>query len=61
MTVGALSQGSRDVEPVAYLCVGDPVDLPDIPTLEQTGWRARKPLERALHDERDSSGESPVH
>jgi 5,6-dimethylbenzimidazole synthase len=44
------------VEPVAYLCVGYPVEFPDLPMLEQTGWRARKPLERAVHDERYSSG-----
>jgi 5,6-dimethylbenzimidazole synthase len=43
------------VEPVAYLCVGYPVAFPEVPMLEQTGWRARRPLERAIHAERYSS------
>ncbi len=47
------------IEPVAYLCVGYPVEFPERPMLEQTGWRERRPLEAALHEERfrDSNGD----
>ena len=27
------------IEPVAYLCVGEPVEFRDRPLLEETGWR----------------------
>jgi nicotinate-nucleotide--dimethylbenzimidazole phosphoribosyltransferase len=37
------------VEPVAYLCVGHPVAFRDRPMLEETGWRARRPLADVLH------------
>jgi 5,6-dimethylbenzimidazole synthase len=40
------------IEPIAYLCVGYPVEFPDSPMLEQTEWRARKPLAQAIHAER---------
>lgn len=40
------------VEPVAYLCVGYPFEFPERPMLEETEWRARKPLEQAIHAER---------
>ncbi|HEX4405765.1 MAG TPA: 5,6-dimethylbenzimidazole synthase [Polyangia bacterium] len=43
------------VEAVAYLCVGYPVEFADVPMLEQTGWRARRPLADAMHAERYSS------
>jgi 5,6-dimethylbenzimidazole synthase len=33
------------IEPVAYLCVGYPIEFPERPMLEKTGWRAGKPLE----------------
>lgn len=39
------------VEPVAYLCVGIPVEFPDRPMLEGTGWKARRSLEDAIHCE----------
>jgi len=39
------------VEPVAYLCVGHPVEFRDRPMLEETGWAARRPLADAIHDE----------
>jgi nicotinate-nucleotide--dimethylbenzimidazole phosphoribosyltransferase len=47
------------IEPVAYLCVGYPNEFPERPMLEQTGWRARKPLERALHAEHYQKDLSP--
>ena len=37
------------VRPVAWLCVGEVADLPDVPDLERFGWRARRPL--VVHDE----------
>jgi nicotinate-nucleotide--dimethylbenzimidazole phosphoribosyltransferase len=40
------------VEPVAYLCVGYPVEFRDRPLLEETGWRGRRPVEAAIHHER---------
>lgn len=40
------------IEPVAYLCVGYPVVFGERPLLEETGWRARRPLSSAVHDER---------
>lgn len=39
------------IEPVAYLCVGYPTEFPARPMLEQTGWRARRPLAEAVHQE----------
>src|SRR5262249_18834735 len=42
------------VERVAYLCVGEPIEFRDRPLLEETGWRARRPVEDAIHDEQFS-------
>ncbi|HEY2902439.1 MAG TPA: nicotinate-nucleotide--dimethylbenzimidazole phosphoribosyltransferase [Polyangia bacterium] len=39
------------IEPVAYLCVGYPLEFPERPMLEQTGWRERRPLAAATHAE----------
>jgi nicotinate-nucleotide--dimethylbenzimidazole phosphoribosyltransferase len=38
------------VEPIAYLCVGHPVAFRQRPMLEETGWRARRPLADVVHD-----------
>ena len=38
------------VEPVAYLCLGHPVAFRARPLLEETGWRARVPLDDAIHE-----------
>jgi 5,6-dimethylbenzimidazole synthase len=38
------------VELVAYLCMGYPVEFGDRPMLEETGWRARRPLEAVWHE-----------
>ena len=35
--------------PVAYLCLGYPVEFLDQPLLEMVGWRSRLPLEKLLH------------
>jgi nicotinate-nucleotide--dimethylbenzimidazole phosphoribosyltransferase len=40
------------IEPVAYLCVGHPVEFRDRPLLEETGWRGRRSLTNAIHSER---------
>jgi len=40
------------VVPVAYLCIGWPVDLPPRPMLQDVGWRDRVPLRDVLHGER---------
>jgi nicotinate-nucleotide--dimethylbenzimidazole phosphoribosyltransferase len=39
------------IEPVAYLCVGRPIEFRERPMLEETGWRGRRPLEEAIHRE----------
>ncbi|MFC6154762.1 5,6-dimethylbenzimidazole synthase [Nocardioides yefusunii] len=40
------------VRPIAWLCVGEVENLPDVPDLERFGWRGRSPLETVLHTER---------
>ena len=40
----------QGVEPVAYLCLGHPVAFRKHPMLEETGWRARRPLEEVIHE-----------
>lgn len=40
------------VRPIAWLCVGPVDSLQEVPDLERFGWRARRPLEDALHFER---------
>ncbi|HEX8360064.1 MAG TPA: nicotinate-nucleotide--dimethylbenzimidazole phosphoribosyltransferase [Longimicrobium sp.] len=42
----ALPEG---VIPVAFLCVGYPVEFPATPMLEATGWRDREELARLVH------------
>ena len=37
------------VMPVAYLCLGYPVEFPGRPMLETVGWRDRMPLDQLLH------------
>jgi nicotinate-nucleotide--dimethylbenzimidazole phosphoribosyltransferase len=37
------------VEPIAYLCLGEPVAFRRRPMLEETGWQARAPLDAVLH------------
>jgi nicotinate-nucleotide--dimethylbenzimidazole phosphoribosyltransferase len=39
------------IEPVAYLCVGYPVEFRDRPMLEEAGWRGRRALDEAIHQE----------
>jgi 5,6-dimethylbenzimidazole synthase len=40
------------VRPVAWLCLGPVTHLEEVPDLERHGWRARRPLEAAVHHER---------
>ncbi len=48
------------VVPVAYLCVGWPVDLPPRPMLQDSGWRERLALRSVIRGERfDSQGDLP--
>ena len=35
--------------PVAYLCLGYPVEFPDEPLLQSAGWRDRLPLDALVH------------
>jgi 5,6-dimethylbenzimidazole synthase len=39
------------IVPVAYLCIGWPVDLPLRPMLQEVGWRDRVPLRDVIRDE----------
>ncbi|HET6811979.1 MAG TPA: 5,6-dimethylbenzimidazole synthase [Acidimicrobiales bacterium] len=40
------------VRPVAWLCVGTVSHLQERPDLERAGWRRRRPLDEAVHEER---------
>ena len=40
------------VEPIAWLCVGPVTHLQDTPDLVRHGWRDRRPLEAAVHEDR---------
>lgn len=43
-----LLQMPDPVQPVAYLCIGHPVEFPEKPMLETTGWQARAKLEELV-------------
>ena len=48
------------VIPVAYLCLGYPVEFPTQPTLQTAGWRNRLPVDGLLHyDDWDTGNPSP--
>jgi 5,6-dimethylbenzimidazole synthase len=40
------------VRPVAWLCIGPVTHLEAVPDLERAGWRRRRPLAHAVHEER---------
>jgi len=40
------------VRPVAWLCLGPVTRLQEVPDLERHGWRRRRPLHLARHDDR---------
>jgi 5,6-dimethylbenzimidazole synthase len=40
------------IRPVAWLCLGPVSHLEQVPDLERHGWRRRRPLDEAMHDER---------
>ena len=40
------------VRPIAWLCLGPVTHLEEVPDLERHGWRAKRPLEAAVHHER---------
>jgi 5,6-dimethylbenzimidazole synthase len=40
------------IRPVAWLCLGPVTHLEATPDLERQGWRRRRPLEAAIHDDR---------
>ncbi|GAB2859725.1 5,6-dimethylbenzimidazole synthase [Nocardioides pacificus] len=46
----------HEVRPIAWLCVGRVSALQEVPDLERHGWRAKRPLEQAVHTERYGSG-----
>ena len=49
------------VEPIAYLCLGHPVAFRQRPMLEETGWRARRPLADVVHGGGHPVRDHPVH
>lgn len=46
----------ESVRPVAWLCVGPVSHLEAVPDLERLGWRARRPLSEAIHEDRYDAG-----
>ncbi|MGH8972754.1 MAG: 5,6-dimethylbenzimidazole synthase [Acidimicrobiia bacterium] len=42
----------ESIRPVAWLCLGPVSHLEDAPDLERHGWRRRRPLSEAVHQER---------
>lgn len=40
-----------DVRPVAWLCLGPVTRFQEVPDLERHGWRSRRPLRLARHDD----------
>ncbi|KUL31913.1 5,6-dimethylbenzimidazole synthase [Actinoplanes awajinensis] len=40
------------IRPIAWLCVGPVSRLSDVPDLERHGWRKRRPLAQAVHQDR---------
>jgi 5,6-dimethylbenzimidazole synthase len=40
----------HDTRPVAWLCLGTVSHLETVPDLERHGWRSRRPLADALHE-----------
>jgi 5,6-dimethylbenzimidazole synthase len=40
------------IRPVAWLCLGPVTRLQEVPDLERHGWRSRRPLHLARHDDR---------
>jgi 5,6-dimethylbenzimidazole synthase len=40
------------IRPVAWLCLGPVTHLEPVPDLERHGWRRRRDLDLALHDDR---------
>jgi 5,6-dimethylbenzimidazole synthase len=49
----------EDIRPVAWLCLGPVTHLEETPDLERQGWRRRRPLEEAVHQERWESRVRP--
>lgn len=47
--LSALLHLPEGVVPVAYLCLGYPVEFPPRPELESAGWRARIPLDALVY------------
>jgi 5,6-dimethylbenzimidazole synthase len=46
----------ESIRPVAWLCLGPVSHLEDTPDLERQGWRRRRPLSEAVHQERWGEG-----
>ncbi len=44
------------VRPVAWLCLGPVTHLESVPDLERHGWRSRRPLRDAIHQDRYDAG-----
>ncbi len=49
--VGKILDLPKNVELVAYLCMGYPLEFRPIPMLEEVGWKSRVPLENVVFQE----------
>ncbi len=49
------------VVPVAFLCVGYPVEFPAAPMLATSGWRGRLPLDALVHEEGWAGGRTAAY
>ena len=47
------------IRPLAWLCLGPVSHLEQVPDLERAGWRRRRPLDEAVHDERWPAHDAP--
>jgi nicotinate-nucleotide--dimethylbenzimidazole phosphoribosyltransferase len=50
----------EQVVPIAYLTLGYPVEFPEEPMLERTGWAERRPLADAVHNDRFGARAGPA-
>jgi 5,6-dimethylbenzimidazole synthase len=50
----------ESIRPVAWLCLGPVSHLEETPDLERQGWRRRRPLSEAIHQERWQGNAEPT-
>jgi 5,6-dimethylbenzimidazole synthase len=50
--LGELLAVPAPIRPIAWLCLGPVTHTETVPDLERHGWRARRPLQAAVHNDR---------